>query len=36
MGLKNISERYILLGHIEPLVLETDEYFIVKVPLLDL
>lgn len=35
MGLKNISERYILLGHVAPVVTETDDYFTVKVPLLD-
>jgi LytS/YehU family sensor histidine kinase len=35
MGLKNISERYILLGHIEPIVTETADSFEVKVPLLN-
>lgn len=35
MGLRNISERYLLLGHVAPVVTETADYFQVKVPLLD-
>lgn len=35
MGLKNIRERYILLGHIQPIVSEGVDFFEVRVPLLD-
>lgn len=36
MGLKNIRERYKLLGDLEPQVIETDRDFIVRLPLLEI